>query len=217
MSEQIDNETESSVVSVPNVENEVEITNGDAKMSDPQTPTSVAQPPQLAPPPPDGPPPGVPPQPPAPPQPPPQTSDEICKDSMRGNCVRTICKYKHQKPKPIFCHNFQNHSQCSIAKCNYIHGTIKDEIYYNTHGVLPPHLLENDEDPAKSASSKPACSTANVKPSVKSIARYPNHKKAATRGPAPRNIVPNPPPPRLVTPDSTLTGKLNFIKIRLVI
>ncbi|XP_063633082.1 uncharacterized protein LOC134804091 isoform X2 [Cydia splendana] len=68
----------------------------------------------------------------------------VCRDFIRGTCVRVGCKYAHQRDLSqlmgvyTFCRNFQN-SVCTLPLCKYVHATVFEEQEFYRTGVLPPH------------------------------------------------------------------------------
>ncbi|VDM34930.1 unnamed protein product [Hydatigera taeniaeformis] len=72
---------------------------------------------------------------------------DVCRDFLRNVCKRgKKCKYRHPvlSPssdvllEPIYCHDFQN-GVCRRHACKFLHYTKKEEGFFRSHGVTPPH------------------------------------------------------------------------------
>ncbi|XP_061721875.1 uncharacterized protein LOC133528354 isoform X2 [Cydia pomonella] len=68
----------------------------------------------------------------------------VCRDFIRGTCVRVGCKYAHQRDLSqltgvyTFCRNYQN-TVCTLPQCKYVHATVFEEQEFYRTGVLPAH------------------------------------------------------------------------------
>ncbi|XP_048004636.1 uncharacterized protein LOC125240672 [Leguminivora glycinivorella] len=68
----------------------------------------------------------------------------VCRDFIRGTCVRVGCKYAHQRDLSqltgvyTFCRNYQN-TVCTLPLCKYVHATVFEEQEFYRTGVLPAH------------------------------------------------------------------------------
>lgn len=84
-----------------------------------------------------------------------QESRSICRDFVRGRCIRPFCRvsdtifflrcsnifllqFPHvMSPESvIFCHDFQNAS-CQRINCRFLHYSLQEEEYYRTYNILP--------------------------------------------------------------------------------
>ncbi|XP_063380888.1 zinc finger CCCH domain-containing protein 10-like [Cydia fagiglandana] len=67
----------------------------------------------------------------------------ICRDYVRGCCVRENCRYTHEKP-PLsrlkelfrFCHDYQNKG-CFRNNCKFLHFTLEEEAHFYSTGNFP--------------------------------------------------------------------------------
>lgn len=68
----------------------------------------------------------------------------ICKEFIRGNCKRPVCKFAHEIDVSqldgifTFCWNYQN-AVCTYPNCRFVHATVFEEAEFYRTGVLPPH------------------------------------------------------------------------------
>lgn len=68
----------------------------------------------------------------------------ICKEFIRGNCKRPVCKFAHEVDVSqlagvfTFCWNYQN-AVCTYPNCRFVHATVFEEAEFYRTGVLPPH------------------------------------------------------------------------------
>lgn len=68
----------------------------------------------------------------------------ICKEFIRGNCKRPICKFAHEVDVSqlagvyTFCWNYQN-AVCTYPNCRFVHATVFEEAEFYRTGILPPH------------------------------------------------------------------------------
>ncbi|XP_063547636.1 formin-binding protein 4-like [Cydia strobilella] len=67
----------------------------------------------------------------------------VCRDFIRGTCVRVGCRYAHQRDLSqlmgvyTFCRNYQN-KVCTLPLCKYVHASVFEEQEFYRTGVLPP-------------------------------------------------------------------------------
>ncbi|XP_045458136.1 uncharacterized protein LOC123668447 isoform X2 [Melitaea cinxia] len=71
---------------------------------------------------------------------------KICRDYIRGTCIRPTCRYAHKYDVSqlegvyTFCRKYQN-SVCTYANCKYVHADVFEERHFYRTGILPPHAL----------------------------------------------------------------------------
>ncbi|KAJ2953993.1 hypothetical protein O0L34_g2206 [Tuta absoluta] len=103
----------------------------------------------------------------------PQTTDQnhvkqpkktICKEFIRGNCKRPVCRYAHEVDLDqlrgifTFCWNHQN-DVCTFPNCRFVHASVFEEAEFYRTGILPPHArshLKNQQTPLGPPSPPPA-------------------------------------------------------------
>ncbi|XP_049886248.1 uncharacterized protein LOC126380699 isoform X2 [Pectinophora gossypiella] len=78
---------------------------------------------------------------------------EICKEFIRGNCKRPVCRYAHEVDVSqlagvyTFCWNYQN-AVCTFPNCRFVHASVFEEAEFYRTGVLPPHARSHLKKPS---------------------------------------------------------------------
>ncbi|XP_047994851.1 zinc finger CCCH domain-containing protein 10-like [Leguminivora glycinivorella] len=88
----------------------------------------------------------------------------ICRDYVRGCCMRENCRYTHEKP-PLnrlkelfrFCHDYQNKG-CFRHNCKFMHFTLEEEAHFYSTGNFPQDPRERGIIPVCQAYLHGSCS-----------------------------------------------------------
>ncbi|KAI5640386.1 hypothetical protein NE865_07311 [Phthorimaea operculella] len=93
-----------------------------------------------------------------------QQKKTICKEFIRGNCKRPVCRFAHEVDLDqlrgifTFCWNYQN-DVCTFPNCRFVHASVFEEAEFYRTGILPPHArshLKNQQTPPGPPTPPPA-------------------------------------------------------------